>query len=134
MQLTDEWIRFQQAYVFRATGPLELLLQTMQNLQQSYEMSLYTGVEQELANPDGLGMRQDSMLIVRIPGQSSGAVTLVRSMLLLMNFVEGLTSHTFSGGSIVTQFVWKSKDLQNLWLPTESGSPATWTQEDGILR
>lgn len=102
---------FQRIYVWYLTAPYALLLRIMMRLSHCSEQYGCSMAQLELESPEGLGLKQDWMLILRIPAPSSGAVTRINNMLLLTNFVEESTSPTSYDGSIVTRFAWKSKDL-----------------------
>jgi len=69
------------------------------------------------------------MLNVQDP--SSGTVTRIKNMLLLMNFAEVSMSHIYSDGLTVTRYVWKSKDLPDPLMLDESGLLQTCLQEIG---
>lgn len=112
--------------------PSERSTQIMQCLDLLLEKSKYSGVLQELVNHTVHGVKQDSVLTLNAQGPNSGMVTKLKQMLSLMNFGAVSTSHTSSDGQIVTQFVWKSKDLPDPLMLKEYGLHQIWTQEAGI--
>lgn len=73
---------FRHMYVYNVIGPFEQLELIISNLSQLSESAMYIGVELEQANQDGLGMRPDWILTLRIPEQSFGMVTNLKNMLL----------------------------------------------------
>ena len=71
-------------FVFKVIGPYDRLHQTMINLLDMNESVLFFGVKLARANPEELGMKQESKLTVKIPAQSFGAVIKVKRMLSLV--------------------------------------------------
>lgn len=107
-------------------------LPNIQSLILSNERVLFFGVKLVQEKVVVPGMKPVSTLIVKIPAQSGGAVTVVKRMLLSMNFAEQLMFHTYLDGSIVIQSEWKPKDLPSLCQPSKSGSRPTSVPMTGI--
>jgi len=100
---------------------------------QLFDMLRYFGELLVLENHDVLGMKQDSMLMLRIQEPSFGMVTNVKQMLSSMNFEEESTLRICLDGLTVIRCVWKSKDQRDRRLWKRSGSHPMWTQTFGTL-
>jgi hypothetical protein len=74
----------------------------------------------------------DSLYTLRIHALNFGVDIEVRTILLLMNFVEVSTSLTYYAGLIDIPFVWKLKEDPSPWWEARCGSPLISIQETGI--
>lgn len=97
------------------------------------EMCVSSGVEVVQASHKELGLKQELMLIVKIPVQSGGVVTVVNQMLSSMNFEVTSESVTCCDGSTVIQSLWKLKGVRCRLSPQIFGLPLTWTHARGTL-
>lgn len=70
---------------------------------------MFTGVQLVQESLGELGTLPVVTLTLRIPYPSSGVVTLVKNMLLLMNFVEASRFLMFSDGWTDIQSTWRLK-------------------------
>jgi hypothetical protein len=104
----------------------------MRNLLQSRENAEFSGAELALERVEGRGRKPAWMLIVRIQDRSGGAATVVKNMLLSMNFEEESMSRTCSVGWIDIRYLWKPKDLPDHWWQSEFGLPVISILETGI--
>jgi len=75
------------------------------------ENVLYSGVLRAQEKAARLGTMPGPVHMVKIHALSGGAVTVVKKILLSMNFVETSISPICSGGLIVTRSRWRLKDL-----------------------
>lgn len=107
------------------------LLQTIWNHLQLNEKLLCFGELQELESLEELGKKPRFKRIQKILGLNFGMATEVKKMLLSMNSVEELMSHTYSDGSIDIQLLLKSKDPVSFSPQKRFGSPQIWTHENG---
>lgn len=122
---------YRQMYEWYLTGPSGRLPATSQLACQLNDMLLSFGVVHALENQDVLGMKQESMLMLKIQDPSSGTVIKLRETLLLMNFEEESMYRIYLDGSTVIRCVWKSKDQRDRRLWKRSGSHPMSTQSFG---
>lgn len=115
----------QQTFEWCITAQSELSLQTLHNLLLWNDLVWYSGALLELVNPEELGLKQDSWLILRIPEPSFGVVMEVKNTLLLMNSEEESISHIYSDGWIVTRSSWRLKEPLSSYALPSFGSPPT---------
>lgn len=78
------------------------------------ELALSTGARLVLAKAIVLGRKRVPMLTVKIHAPNFGVATQVKNMLLSMNFVELLTSHTCYVSQTNIRSVWKPRVRQDL--------------------
>lgn len=97
-------------YDFKAIGLSEASKQTLLAQLEWNAQHSYIGDVLEQESLGTLGQEPAWTLTLRILEPNSGAVTEVKKLLSSMNFGEVLTSRICSGGWIVTQSTWKSKD------------------------
>jgi len=116
-------MRSPHRYVFKVIELSEQSMQTLRNQLEWSDSALYFGVKLELVSRGVLGMKQEWMLILKIPGPSFGAVTEVKKMLLSMNFEEVSMSRTSYDGWIDIQLLWKLKAGRMCMSPQRYGSP-----------
>lgn len=102
---------YQPTCVLLAIGPFGILHQILIILNLWSAHVSFTGVQLELASHGGPLRKLGWELIIRIPGRNGGSVTRVKNMLSSTSFEELLTSPISSGGSTVTRYLWKRKDL-----------------------
>jgi len=114
---------FPHMFEWSITAHYNLLLPIIEYLSPWNEQSMCSGEPLVLVRVEELGPKLVWTLTVRTPVPSSGMGILLNLMSSSMNFVEVSTLHTSSGGSIVTQSVWRSKEVQGLLLVTQSGLP-----------
>jgi len=122
-QLTYEWCLIVPSHGY---GPI------MRQRRLLIGQLAFFGVVQVLANLTVLGMKQEKVLMLKIPDPSSGVVTKISNMLSSMNFEEVLMSHICSDGSTGTLALWKSKDLPDPSMRQEFGLLATSIPVVGI--
>jgi len=118
----ESWNAFRRPFELYLILPSDELMQTIRFLSRWNDMSKSFGVVLVRENLVLLGKKQPLVLTLKIPDQNSGMVTEIRKMLFWMNFGEVSMCHTYSGGSIATQSVWKSKDLPDPLMQKEFGS------------
>lgn len=85
------------------------------NLLLSSDLAMFFGDELVLENLNVPGLREVFSLTLKIREPNFGTDIQVRQLLLSMNFVEVSTLDTYSGGSIVIQSLWRSRDLPQSW-------------------
>lgn len=112
-----------------STGSL-LILRNLLSLKDSASSFMGSLVS---ANQNELGMKQAPMLILSARGPNFGVVTEVNQMLSSMSFEEVSTLATCSDGWIDILSEWRLKDPLECSWHASSGSPQTYTQENGIL-
>nr|WAE43114.1 MAG: replication associated protein [Cressdnaviricota sp.] len=110
-------------------GPSAPIMLSVQHLKEQF-MSF--GEVLVLANQDVLGMKRELAVTLKIPNQSFGTATVVKKMLLSMNFEEQLMWRTSSDGLIVTQSLWSLKGHPAPYWQLVSGSPVTSIPVCGI--
>lgn len=120
-------------YEYIITGLSEQLARTTHTQLQWSGLAMYSSVRLVLASQGLLGNELDWKLMLKIPTQNSGAVTLANELLLSMNFVVASMSLTYLDGLTVTQLTWRLKDRVSRYLLVNSGSPPTWTWNFGTL-
>lgn len=120
-------------YTFVVTINSNELYKTISNQLLLYAQSKSSGELQVQVRATMLGTRRAYSLTVKIPEQSGGVVTEVKSMLFWMNFVEILPSVTCYAGWTDIRSLWKPKEDQFRWSQTASGSPVTSILESGML-
>lgn len=102
-------------YEFNITGLYALSLQTIaHHLLWSDKFSSFV-VELALESLAAHGMKQVFLLTLKIREPNFGMVTEISRMLSLMNFEAVSTSPIYSGGSIGTLCLWRSKDHPLHW-------------------
>lgn len=133
MELTVREIlwKSQPIYVFKVTGLSDKSVQTMRSHLEWSDLVMYSGVELGLESHARLGRMREWTLTLKIQEPNSGAATVGKRMLLLMNFVEVSISHICSDGSTVIQSLWKSKEEAAASMLPIIGSRQTSTQETG---
>ncbi len=112
---------------FEVTCRYEQLDRTSRALFQWIEKCTCSGDLQVQENREELGPKEECSLMLSALVLSSGMVTRLKRILSSMNFVEASMSHTYYGGSIVTQSVWRSRDLPDPFMVVGYGLPATST-------
>lgn len=111
----EEYSKSQPMYEYNITGHYALSLQTIvHHLLWSDKFSSLVA-ELALENLAAHGMKQVFLLTLKIREQNFGMVTEINNMLLSMNFEAVSTSPIYSGGSIGTLCLWRSKDHPHHW-------------------
>lgn len=128
-EILNPFPRISEWYLITPSERSTLIMQTLGFL---IEQSRYSGDLQELVNHTVHGMKQESVLLLSALEPSSGMATRVKTMLSSMNFGAVSTLHICCDGSIVTRYVWKSKDLPDPLMLNESGSHQMLIQRHGI--
>lgn len=118
-------------YVLTVIGLSEQSALTLRDRCQWSELSMYSSVTLELGSHAKHGKTEEWKLTVKIPTVNSGAAIPASQVLSSMNFVAVSMSHTFSGGSIVIQSMWRSKDQASLYVQNPFGLQPTWTLNNG---
>lgn len=95
-------------------------------------IALFTGAKLELENLAELGKKPEIWLTLKIRGPNSGVDTVVKQVLLSMNFEETLTSHICSDGLTGIQSAWRSKEARFHSALRNFGSRLTSIQNSGI--
>jgi len=95
--------------VYAITGPFVQSRRIMRQLLRLSEQLMYTGVSLVPASPDRRGLWEEWTLIVKIPGQNFGVDTVIKGLLLSMNFEEVLISLISCDGQTATQYKWRLK-------------------------
>jgi len=102
---------FQPIFLYDTT-PLSVRLGlTIYNQLLQSELVRFFGVQLALENLEQHGLRQESMLILKIPELSSGVATRASQILSSMNFEVVSTSHTYYDGWIGIHVEWNLRDL-----------------------
>jgi len=130
-QSPDFLSQFQPISEWYLIGPSGRLPATSQLACQLKDMLQCYGELLALENQSVLGMKLESMLMLKIHDPSFGMVTKVRRVLLLMNFEEESTSRICCDGLIVTRSVWRSKAVRDRRLWKRCGSHPMSTQTVG---
>lgn len=123
----------QQMFTLRIIGPCPESLQTILDLLLWKDGATSFGVQRAPERATPHGWKQAWTLIAKTPEQNGGVDTRVKRMLLLMNFEERSTFHTFSAGPIDTLFVWNVKEVRSPALSETFGSPPISPLRSGIL-
>lgn len=110
-----EYSKSPPMYEYNITAHYALSLQTIaHHLLWSDKFSSFVA-ELALESLAAHGMKQVFLLILKIREPNSGMVTEINEMLLSMNFEAVSTSPIYSGGSIGTLCLWRSKDHPLHW-------------------
>jgi hypothetical protein len=118
------WATFEKyhpTYTFAVTINCEELAKTIYRQLQLNARQLCSGVVLGLESRVVLGQKQAWTLFLKTRSQSFGTVTVVRKMLLLMNFEELSVFPIYSVGWIAILVTLKLKGVQCLCVPAESG-------------
>jgi len=105
---------FPQMYVWSIIGPLEPLVQIIQEQQEWSVNAWCSGEKLELAKVDVHGMKLAWMLTAKIPARNSGTVIKMKKTLLSMNFEEESTYPICYDGWTDIRSEWKLKEHLNL--------------------
>lgn len=105
----------QPMYEYNITAHYGLSLQTIAHHLLWSDKFSSSVAELGLENLAAHGMKQVFLLILKIREPNFGMVTEINNMLLSMNFEAVSTSPIYSGGSIGTLCLWRSKDLLHHW-------------------
>jgi hypothetical protein len=102
-------------YEYNITGLYALSLQTIAHHLLWSDKFSSSVAELALESLAAHGMNRVFLLTLKIPEPNSGMVTEINQMLLSMNFEAVSTSPIYSGGSIGTLCLWRSKDHPLHW-------------------
>lgn len=132
MQSLDELMNYQGISLFDIILPSLGSLPTMLNRLLSAGVVKSSMERLVVERAIVLGKKPENVPFLRIHAPSSGVVTKVKAMLLLMSFEEVSTSLIFCDGSTDIQLTWKLKEGADVYVPKNIGSPQTYTQKSGI--
>lgn len=131
-QPTEDFWKSQQVYEFVVIAPFAKLSQICNQYFRVKNLYSCTGESLELESPLELGTRQAWMLTLRILTPSSGMVTAVKNMLLLMNLEEILAFPISYDGLTSILVLMKSKAPMLPLKPNPFGLPQTYDLAIGI--
>lgn len=110
-----EYSKSPPMYEYNITGHYVLSLQTIAHHLLWSDKFSFSVAELALESLAAHGMKQVFLLTLKIREPNSGMVTEINQMLLSMNFEAVSTSPIYSGGSIGTLCLWRSKDHPLHW-------------------
>jgi len=113
--------KYPRIFVFKVIGLCEQSRRTLVDQLEWSELVTCFGANLEQVSQGALGTKRDWTLTVRIPGASSGTVTMMKNMLSSTNLEEESMSHIYSDGRIVIQYGWRSKAVVSRYGPPPCG-------------
>lgn len=131
-QPSEDFWKSQQVYEFVVIAPFAKLSQICNQYFRVKNLYSCTGESLELESPLELGTKQAWMLTLRILTPSSGMVTAVKNMLLLMNLEEILAFPISYDGLTSILVLMKSKAPMLPLKPNPFGLPQTYDLAIGI--
>jgi len=121
-------------YLFDIIGPSRRSLRIIASRLLWNDDVYASGAQLVLVSREPLGNLEGKTHILKIREVNSGVDTPINALLSLMNLEEESTYPTFYDGRTAIRSVWRLKDLQDLSVPNNLFSPATFLPENGIQR